>query len=71
MESKEVRAGKMNIVKLPKSKFLKVACKKCGNEQVVYNKASIVVKCLKCGVEIARPTGGEAVINAKVMKVLG
>lgn len=66
-----MKTAEMDIVKLPKSKFLKVVCKKCGNEQNVYNKASIVVKCLKCGIEIARPTGGEAAINAKVMKVLG
>ena len=59
------------IVQLPKSKFLKVVCKKCGNEQIIFNKASSVVKCLKCGIELAIPTGGEAIINAKVMKVLG
>jgi small subunit ribosomal protein S27e len=65
-----MKTDKMNIVKLPKSKFLKVACKKCGNEQVIYNKASVVVKCLKCGIELAKPTGGEAEINGRVLKVL-
>jgi len=60
----------MTIVQLPKSKFLKVVCKKCGNEQIIFNKASSVVKCLKCGIELAIPTGGEAVINGRVMKVL-
>jgi len=60
----------MSLVPMPKSKFLKVVCKKCGGEQTVYNKACSVVKCLKCGEQLARPTGGEAEINGRVAKVL-
>lgn len=59
------------IVQLPSSKFLKVVCKKCGNEETIFNKACSVVKCLKCGEEMARPTGGEAIIKGKVRRVLG
>ncbi len=55
---------------MPKSKFVSVACKKCRNEQVIYNKAATVVKCLKCGEELARPTGGEIEIKGKVLEVL-
>lgn len=55
---------------ITKSKFLRVACKKCGNEQVIFNKASSVVKCLKCSEVLARPTGGEAEIVGKILKVL-
>ena len=54
----------------PKSKFLKILCSKCNNEQVIYNKASTSVKCLVCGEEIATPTGGKAKIRAKVSQVL-
>jgi small subunit ribosomal protein S27e len=59
------------IIKLPKSKFLQVSCKKCKNEQIIFSKISTKIKCLKCGEVLAEPTGGEARIKAKVLKVLG
>jgi small subunit ribosomal protein S27e len=59
------------LVKLPKSKFLAIQCKKCKNEQIVFSKASTKIKCLKCGEVLVEPTGGEARIKAKVLKVLG
>ena len=51
----------------PDSKFLRVKCKKCKNEQVIFNKASTVVKCLVCGEVLAEPSGGKANINTKVL----
>jgi small subunit ribosomal protein S27e len=48
---------------LPKSRFLKVKCKKCRNEQIVFDKAAMVVKCLVCGAVLAEPTGGLAIIK--------
>ena len=33
----------------PKSKFLKVLCTKCKNEQIIFNKSASKVKCLVCG----------------------
>ena len=59
-----------SLVQMPKSKFIKVQCKKCKNEQVVFNKASTVVKCLKCGEELVRPIGGEAEIKGKILEDL-
>jgi len=53
-----------------KSKFLKVGCPKCKNEQIIFNKASSNVKCLVCGSELAETTGGKAKIKAKVVQVL-
>jgi len=53
------------------SKFLRVKCVKCKNEQVIFNKASSVVKCLVCGEVLAEPTGGKAVIKTKIIQVLG
>jgi len=41
-------------------KFIKVLCLKCRNEQIIFDKASTIVKCLNCGQIIARPTGGKA-----------
>lgn len=58
-------------ITLPKSKFLRVICPKCKNEQVVFSKASTLVKCLKCNEVIAEPTGGEARIKGKVLERFG
>ncbi len=52
-----------------KSKFLKVKCKKCNNEQIIFNKASSVVKCLVCGEVLAVPTGGKANIKTSIVEV--
>jgi small subunit ribosomal protein S27e len=51
------------------SKFLKVTCSKCKNEQIIFNKASSRVKCLVCESELAEPTGGKAKIKSKVIQV--
>ncbi|MBI2545027.1 MAG: 30S ribosomal protein S27e [Candidatus Aenigmarchaeota archaeon] len=57
-------------IDMPKSKFVRVICKKCKNEQTVFNKASTLVKCLKCDVDLVIPTGGEVFVNGKVAQVL-
>ena len=54
----------------PSSKFLKVKCPDCGNEQSIFNKAQIQVTCLVCGTILARPTGGKAEIKGQVIGVL-
>ncbi len=53
-----------------KSKFVKVRCSKCKNEQVIYGKASTVVECLVCNAPMAVPTGGKANIDARILEVL-
>jgi len=53
-----------------KSAFLKVKCKKCKNEQIIFSKASMQVKCLVCGTVIAEPTGGKVRINSGAVQVL-
>jgi small subunit ribosomal protein S27e len=52
------------------SKFLKVVCSKCNNEQIIFNKATSNVKCLVCGEELSKATGGKAKIKSKVLQVL-
>lgn len=42
------------------SKFVKVKCGKCKNEQITYTKASMNVKCLVCGETLVKPAGGDA-----------
>ncbi len=58
------------LIPIPTSKFLKVKCMKCGNEQIIFNKASTKVYCLVCGNLLAEPTGGKARIHAKIIGVL-
>jgi small subunit ribosomal protein S27e len=47
------------------SKFIKVKCEKCKNEQMVFEKAASQVKCLVCGEVLAEPTGGKVRLNVK------
>ena len=54
----------------PKSRFLKVQCLKCKNEQIIYNKTSQDVKCLVCDNILAEKTGGMSIIKSKILKVL-
>lgn len=56
---------------MPTSKFYRVMCKKCKQDQVVYNKVSTVVRCLNCGAELANPTGGEAHVKGKILEAFG
>ena len=51
-------------------KFLKVKCKKCKNEQNIYNKATTDVACLVCGEIIAECTGGHAEIKTTILQAL-
>ena len=58
------------MLKTPTSKFLRVKCPKCKNEQVIFNKPAGNVKCLVCGAALAESTGGKAKVLAKVVQVL-
>jgi small subunit ribosomal protein S27e len=59
----------MNI-KEPKSKFVKVRCSKCKNEQIIFGKSAHPVKCLVCDKVLADPTGGKANMKARILEVL-
>jgi len=52
------------------SKFIKVRCSKCKNEQIVFGKASAEVKCLVCGKTLTEPSGGKSKVKARVLEVL-
>jgi small subunit ribosomal protein S27e len=60
----------MKILEEPTSKFVKIRCPKCKNEQVMFGKASTEVKCLVCGKILAEPKGGKAKVKARVLEVL-
>lgn len=59
----------MNI-REPTSKFIKVRCAKCKNEQIIFGKASSNVKCLVCGKVLAEPTGGKSRVKSRILEVL-
>ena len=54
----------------PTSRFIKVKCNKCKNEQIIFGKVSSTVNCLVCNEPIAEPTGGKSRVKAKIMEVL-
>ena len=63
------------IIKMPKikestSKFVKVRCPKCKNEQITFGKTATKVDCLVCGKILAEPTGGKSKVKARILEVL-
>lgn len=57
-------------VKEPTSKFIKIRCPKCKNEQVTFGKSASVVKCLVCNKVLSESTGGKSRIKARILEVL-
>tara|TARA_Y100000310_G_C20505094_1_gene726012 strand:+ start:670 stop:840 length:171 start_codon:yes stop_codon:yes gene_type:complete len=55
---------------MTKTKFIKVRCSKCKNEQIIFSNTSSKVQCLVCNEELASPTGGKSKISARVLEVL-
>ncbi|MDO8661113.1 MAG: 30S ribosomal protein S27e [Candidatus Woesearchaeota archaeon] len=60
----------MKALKETTSKFIKIRCPKCKNEQIMFGKASTTVNCLVCEKPLAEPTGGKARVKARVLEVL-
>jgi small subunit ribosomal protein S27e len=60
----------MELIPHPRSRFLKVKCSDCGNEQAIFGSISTVVRCLVCGKTLAEPRGGKAKIMTKIVAVL-
>lgn len=56
------------LIPKPSSKFLKITCGECGEEDMVYSHASTKVACTSCGNEIAKPTGAKAKVHGKVLE---
>jgi len=60
------------LIPEPRSRFIRVKCNVCGNEQPVFDHATFPTRCLVCGTVIIQPTGGKAkLVNAEVVRVLG
>ena len=58
------------MVRETTSKFIKVRCPKCKNEQIIFGKASNKINCLVCGKTLADPSGGKSKIKARILEVL-
>jgi len=58
------------MIREPVSRFVKVRCPKCKNEQIIFGKTSEKVKCLVCNRVIAEPTGGKSKVKARILEVL-
>lgn len=60
----------MVLIRENTSKFVKIRCPKCKNEQITFGKTTTKVKCLVCSKGLADPTGGKAKIKARILEVL-
>ena len=60
----------MEVIEEPRSKFIKVRCPKCKNEQIVFGKAASEIKCLVCGKLLAKPGKGKSKVKARILEVL-
>jgi len=51
----------------PNSRFQKISCKECNEENIIYSHVSTQVTCKACGNTIAEPTGSVAKIYGKFL----
>ena len=58
------------MAKTSSSKFVKIRCPKCKNEQILFGKSASKVSCLLCQKMLAEPTGGKARVKARILEVL-
>ncbi len=50
-----------------RAKFLRVKCKDCPNEQIVFERGSTVVTCQVFGAVISEPSGGKSLIRGEIL----
>lgn len=55
---------------MEEKKWVKVKCHKCGNEQIIFGRASTEVKCTKCSEVLAVPRSGKAAIKAEIIELI-
>ena len=55
------------LIPEPTSKFLKINCKECEKESIIFSHVSTSVTCKSCGNVIAEPTGSKARISGKIL----
>ncbi len=60
-----------NLIPRPSSRFLRIRCKTCESEQIVFSHTTQIINCRTCGDTLAQPTGGKAKINGIILSILG
>ena len=58
------------LIPKPRSRFLRIKCPDCGNEQFVFSHATTSVYCNVCGAVLAEASGGKAAIKGEITAVL-
>ncbi len=58
------------LIPKPRSRFIRVKCPDCGNEQIVFSHATNAVRCNICAATLAEPSGGKAEIKGEIVAVL-
>ncbi|MBY8991767.1 MAG: 30S ribosomal protein S27e [Candidatus Lokiarchaeota archaeon] len=58
------------LIPHPRSRFLRVKCLNCGNQQIIFGCSATDVECLVCGKTLLQSTGGKARILTKILEVL-
>jgi len=59
---------KLEEVPEPVSTYIRVKCKDCGAETLIYSHATTEIKCKICGSLLAKPTGGKVKILAEIIQ---
>ena len=53
------------------AKFLRVNCRDCGHEAIIFERASTQISCSICGSTLARRAGGKAeLVGSTIVDVL-
>ena len=60
----------INLIPRPRSKFIRIKCPDCNNEQAIFHNASTIVRCNVCDGILAEPQGGKAKLRGEVMESL-
>lgn len=60
----------MNQIPKSKTKFIRVKCQSCGNEQAIFESASTTPKCQACNTILAETTGTKIRLKAEKIKDL-
>ncbi len=58
------------LIPKPRSRFLRVKCPDCSNEQVIFSHAKTVVNCLVCSRVLLKPGGGKGKVEAEIVRQL-
>jgi len=58
------------LIPKPRSRFIKVKCPECGNEQITFNKAATKVYCSVCGTLLAETSGGKILLKGGLIEEL-